>query len=217
MKQVTVVLLICFSFSSLYSQNAETFKNEGNKAMSSQQYAVALAKYEKALTLWGNKPADKAMIFAMGDCAYRVNDMKKSLNYIDMSIASGYNLDIAYQYRACIMKAQNNNEGYLKTLKEGLVKVPASKPLKEMLAKNYFNEGDKHYHEASEIIKNAVAGVNAGKITAADKAFIEQNAKAKVEFNEALKYLNMSLELNPADKNAAIVKKNCINQLNVML
>ena len=57
------------------------------------------------------------MIFAMGDCAYRVNDMKKSLKYIDMSIASGYNLDMAYQYRAYIMKAQNNNEEYVKTLK----------------------------------------------------------------------------------------------------
>ena len=134
-----------------------------------------------------------------------------------MSIASGYNLDMAYQYRASIMKAQNNNEGYLKTLNEGLVKVPTSKALKETLSKYYFSEGDKHYHAGSEIIKNAVAQVNAGKITAADKGFMEQNAKARAEFNEALKFMNMSLELNPADKNAAIVKKNCINQMNVML
>ncbi len=217
MTRLALFLLMCFSFSSLYSQNAETLKIEGNKAMSTQQYAVALSKFEKALSMWGNKPADKAMIFAMGDCAYRVNDMKKSLKYIDMSIASGYNLDMAYQYRAYIMKAQNNNEEYIKTLKEGLVKVPASKALKEMLAKNYFAEGDVHYHAASEIIKNAVGQVNAGKMTAADKAFIEQSAKAKREFNEALKDLNMSLELNPADKNAAIVKKNCLSQLNVML
>jgi hypothetical protein len=46
---------------------------------------------------------------------------------------------------------------------------------------------------------------------------MEQNNKAKAEFNEALKWLNMSLELNPADKNAEIVKKNTINQMNVLL
>lgn len=217
MKQVAVALLMCFCVSSLYSQNAETLKKEGNDAMNTRQYAIALAKYEKALGVWGNKPQDQAMIFAMGACAYRVNDMKKSLKYFDMSIASGYNLDMAYQYRANIMKAQNKNEEYFKTLKEGLVKVPGSKLLKEMLAKYYFTEGDNHYHAAKEILKNAVEQVNAGKYTVSDKAFMEQNNKAKVEFNEALKLLNMSLELNPADKNAEIVKKNILNQLSVLL
>jgi tetratricopeptide (TPR) repeat protein len=185
--------------------------------MSAKQYAVALAKYEKALSVWGSKPADQAMIFAMGACAYRVNDMKKSLKYFDMSIASGYNPDMSYQYRALIMKAQNNNEEYLKTLKEGLAKVPASKVLKEMLAKYYFTEGDKHYHTGKEILKNAADQVNAGKYSVSDPAFMEQNNKAKAEFNDALKWLNMSLELNPADKNAEIVKKNTINQMNVLL
>jgi hypothetical protein len=37
------------------------------------------------------------MIFSMGACAYRVNDMKKSLKYIDMSIAARHDLDMAYQ------------------------------------------------------------------------------------------------------------------------
>jgi hypothetical protein len=124
---------------------------------------------------------------------------------------------MSYQYRACIMKAQNNNEEYFKTLKDGLAKVPASKPLKEMLAKYYFTEGDKRYHTGKEILKNAAEQVNAGKYSVSDPAFMEQNNKAKVEFNEALKLLNMSLELNPADKNAEIVKKNTINQLSVLL
>jgi tetratricopeptide (TPR) repeat protein len=217
MRRFAVVLLVCFSFSSLYSQDAMTLKNEGNKAMSAQQWAIALAKYEKALSVWGNRPADQAMIFSMGACAYRVNDMKKSLKYIDMSIAAGHNLDMAYQYRVCIMKAQNNNDGYLKTLKEGLAKVPNSKVMKETLAKLYFTEGDKHYHEALEIMRNAVAQVKAGKYPASDKAFKDQNDRARTDFKEAMKFMNMSLELNPNDEKAKTVKTNCQNQLNMLI
>ena len=217
MKRFAVVLFVCFSVSSLYSQDAITLRNEGNKAMSAQQWAIALAKYEKALAVWGNKPTDQAMIFSMGACAYRVNDMKKSLKYIDMSIAAGHNLDMAYQYRLCIMKALNNNDEYLKTLKEGLVKVPNSKVLKETMAKNYFTEGDKYYHKALETMKNAIGQVKAGKYPASDKAFKDQNDKARLDFKEAIKYMNMSLELNPNDEKAKTVKTNCQNQLNMLI
>ena len=217
MKRFAVVLFVFFSISSLYSQDANVLKNEGNKAMSAQQWAIALAKYEKALTLWGNRPADQAMIFSMGACAYRVNDMKKSLKYIDMSIAAGHNLDMAYQYRLCIMKALNNNDEYLKTLKEGLVKVPNSKVMKETMAKYYFTEGDKFYHKALEIMKTAVAQVKAGKYPASDKAFKDQNDKARMELKEAMKFMNMSLELNPNDEKAKKVKTNCQNQLNMLI
>ena len=217
MKRFAVVLFVCFSFSSLYSQDALTLKNEGNKAMAAQQWAVALAKYEKALTVWGKRPTDQAMIFSMGACAYRVNDMKKSLKYIDMSIAAGHDLDMAYQYRLCIMKALNNNDEYLKTLKEGLVKVPNSKVMKETMAKYYFTEGDKYYHKALEIMKTAVAQVKAGKYPASDKAFKDQNDKARLDFKEAIKYINMSLELNPSDEKAKTVKTNCQNQLNMLI
>lgn len=185
--------------------------------MELKQYAKALACYEKALSVWGNKPADNAMIFAMGACAYRVNDMKKSLKYIDMSIAAGHDLDMAYQYRACIMKAQSNNDGYVKTLKEGLAKVPNSKALKESLAKYYYTEGDTRYHAGCDILKKAVDQVNAGKMKTSDNAFKEENNKARQSFNEAMKNLNMSLELNPNDENAKKTKSSCQNQLNMLI
>ncbi len=124
MKRLTVVFFLCFSFSSLYSQNAVTLKNEGNKAMTEKQYARALVLYERALGVWGNKPMDNAMIFSMGACAY------------------------------------------LKT---------------------------------------------------SDKAFKEQNDKARSGFNEALKYLNMSLELAPNDENAKKAKNNCQNQMKMLI
>ena len=179
MKWLVVIVMICFCFSCLYSQNAVSLKNEGNKALSAQQYGIALLKFEGALKVWGNKPADNAMIFSMGTCAYRLNDMKKSLKYIDMAIAAGYNLDMSYQYRACIMKAQNNSDGYCTTLKEGLAKVPASKSMKESLAKYYYSEGSNHYHKGSDILKNTNEKLHAGKYTSTDKALKEENAKAR--------------------------------------
>ncbi|MEI6276725.1 MAG: hypothetical protein WCP08_12085 [Prolixibacteraceae bacterium] len=217
MKNMIVVLLLCFSFSALNAQNPVTLKSAGDKALAAKQYAVALTNYEKALAVWGKKPIDNAMIYTMGTCAYSANDMKKSLKYFDMSIAAGYNLDMAYQYRACVMQAQKDSDGYLQTLKDGLVKVPNSKALKGSLSKVYDTEGDKHYHLALDILKNAVAQVNAGKITSADKAFKAENERARRELNEAIKWLNMSLELTPNDENTKKAKGNCQTQLQMLI
>ncbi len=217
MKRLVVIVMICFCFSCLYSQNAVSLKNEGNKALSAQQYGIALLKFEGALKVWGNKPADNAMIFSMGTCAYRLNDMKKSLKYIDMAIAAGYNLDMSYQYRACIMKAQNNSDGYCTTLKEGLAKVPASKSMKESLAKYYYSEGSNHYHKGSDILKNTNEKLHAGKYTSTDKALKEENAKAREEFNQALKLMQLSLELAPNDENAKTIIGNCQVKLKAMI
>ena len=217
MKRLVLVILICLSFSFLYAQNAVSLKNEGNKALSAQQYGIALLKFEGALKVWGNKPADNAMIFSMGTCAYRLNDMKKSLKYIDMAIAAGYNLDMSYQYRACIMKAQNNSDGYCTTLKEGLAKVPASKSMKESLAKYYYSEGSNHYHKGSDILKNTNEKLHAGKYSSTDKALKDDNAKAREEFNQAVKLLQLSLELVPNDENAKTIIGNCQLKLKAMI
>ncbi|MCL4481682.1 MAG: hypothetical protein M1445_03505 [Bacteroidetes bacterium] len=71
--------------------------------------------------------------------------------------------------------------------------------------------------EAFDIIKGAVNQVNAGKLKTSDKAFKEQNDKARSGFNEALKYLNMSLELAPNDENAKKAKNNCQNQMKMLI
>lgn len=217
MKKLVVLLILCFSILSAFAQKADVLKGEGDKAYATKQYALALAKYEKALSAWGNKPADNAMIFAMGACAYNVKDIKKSAKYIDMTIAAGYNLDMAYQYKACIMQAENNPEGYVKTLNEGLAKVPNSKAMKESLAKYYFEQGDKHYHAAKDMLQKGADQVKAGKMTATDQAFRDINAKARAEFNEAIKIMDMALKVNPDYENARIVKKNSQLQLNTLL
>ncbi len=217
MKNLLVILFLCFSFSSLLAQNPVTLKNDGDKAMAAKQYAVALTDYEKALTVWGKKPTDNVMIYAMGTCAYSINDMKKALKYFDMSIAAGYNLDMAYQYKACVMTAQKNNDGYIQTLQEGLTKVPNSKALKASLSKYYDSEGDKHYHAALEILKNAVAQVNAGKLSSSDKAFKTENERARHELNEALKLFNQSLELTPNEESTKKAKSNCQTQLQMLI
>ena len=157
------------------------------------------------------------MIYSMGTCAYGLNDMPKELKYFDMCIAAGSNLDMAYQYKACVMKAQKNDADYVKTLKEGLTKVPNSKAMKETLGKYYYAEGNKHYHEATDLMKSAAAQVKSGKVSSSDKAFKDMNDKARSDFKEALKWFNQSLEVNPSDENAKTLKNNCVNQLQMLI
>ncbi len=180
MKRLILFLLVCFSFCSLHAQSAAKLKAEGDKALAAKQYTIAMDKYEKALSVYGKKPADRSMIYSMGKCAYSLNDMSKSLKYFDMSIAAGYKLNMAYQYRGNIMTAHKDSLGYIKTLKEGLVKVSNSKALKALLFKYYDSEGDIHYHKAFDILKNAVVEINAGKYSATDNAFKIENDKARV-------------------------------------
>ncbi len=233
MKRLVVVLFLCFAFTSLYAQKVsskkeqkaqtvlamqiEALKNEGDKALAMKDYKTALAKFESALAVWGNQPANNAMIYTMGTCAYSLNDMPKALKYFDMCIAAGHNLDMAYQYKGCVMQARKDSAGYIKVLKEGLKKVPNSKAMKESLAKCYDTEGDKHYRKALEILKNAVGQVKAGKFSSSDQAFKVENEKARKELNEALKWLNMCLELTPNDESTKKTKINCVTQLQMLV
>ena len=233
MKRFVVVLLLCFAFTTLYAQKESSkkeqkaqkvtelqisaLKNEGNKALSIKDYKTALAKYESAMAIWGNQPADYAMIYSMGTCAYSLNDMPKALKYFDMCIAAGQNLDMAYQYRGCVMQARKDTVGYVKTLKEGLAKVPKSTALKSSLSKYCDTEGDKHYHKAIEILKNATGQVKAGKYASSDPAFKAENERARKELNEALKLYNTSLELTPNEEHIKKAKSNCVTQLQMLI
>ena len=233
MKRFVVVLLLFFAITSLNAQKEPTrkeqkaqkvqtlqtsaLKNEVDKALSMKDYKTALAKYESVLAATKGKPADYAMIYSMGTCAYSLNDMPKSLKYFDMCLAAGQNTDMAYQYKACVMKAQKNDADYLKVLKEGLAKVPNSSGLKGMLGKYYFEEGNKFYRKALETMKSASALVKAGKVSSADKAFKELNDKARIDFKECLKWTDMSLQMNPNDVNAKNLKKNCSTQLQMLI
>lgn len=217
MKRLAFVLFFSLIFSSLYAQKPMILKADGDKALKAKNYGLALQNYEKALAVWGKNPTDNAMIYAMGTCAYSVNDMNKAQKYFDMCIAANSNLDMAYQYKACIMKAKNDDAGYVNILKEGIAKVPNSKALKETLGKYYFAEGNKHYKEAVDLMKSAANQVKSGKISATDKTFKDLNDKARLDFKEALKWMEMTLSVNPTDETAKTVKNNCVNQLQMLI
>jgi tetratricopeptide (TPR) repeat protein len=233
MRRFVVVLLFCFAFANLFSQKVPTkkeqkaqqvtalqasaLKNEGNKALAIKDYKTALAKYESAMAIWGNQPADYAMIYSMGTSAYSLNDMPKAQKYFDMCIAAGQNLDMAYQYKGCVMQARKDTVGYVKILQEGLAKVPKSTAMKSSLSKYYDAEGDKHYHKAIEILKNATGQVKAGKYTSSDNAFKAENEKARKELNDALKLYNTCLELTPNEEHTKKSKSNCVTQLQMLI
>jgi tetratricopeptide (TPR) repeat protein len=230
MKRLLIVLLLCFAITASYSQKAlsqkdqkvlalqvTALKNEANKALAIKDYKTALAKFENVQSISGSQSADNVMVYTMGTCAYSLNDMPKALKYFDACIAAGHNLDMAFQYKACVMKAQKNDEGYIKTLKEGLAKVPTSKSMKATLGKYYFEEGDKFYHKGMDCMKNVSDMVKAGKASSADKSFKELNEKARQNFKECIKWMDMSLEANPTEENSRIIKKNCATQLQTLI
>lgn len=218
MKRLVIVLFLCLILPVLYAQKKTmNLKAEGDKALKSKNYGLALKEYEKALAAWGKAPTDYAMIYSMGTCAYSINDMNKAQKYFDMCIAGNSNLDMSYQYKACVMQAKKDDAGYLNTLKEGIAKVPNSKALKETLGKYYFTEGNKHYKEAIDLLKSAANQVKAGKMSATDKAFKDMNDKARVDLKEAMKWMDMTLDVNPNDSNAKAVKNSCVNQLQMLI
>lgn len=233
MKRFVVVVFLCFAITTLFAQKEPSkkeqkaqkvtglqisaLKNEGNKALAIKDYKTALARYESALAIWGNQPADYAMIYSMGTTAYSLNDMPKALKYIDMCIAAGQNLDMAYQYKGCVMQARKDTVGYIKTLKEGLAKVPNSSAMKSSLSKCYDTEGDKHYHKALDILKNATGQVKAGKYSTSDNAFKAENERARKELNDALKSYSTGLELMPNEEHIKKAKSNCVNQLQMLI
>jgi hypothetical protein len=89
--------------------------------------------------------------------------------------------------------------------------------MKVSLSKYYDSEGDKLYHTALEILKNAVAQVNAGKLSSSDNAFKPENEKARHELNDAIKLFNQSLELTPNEESTKKAKSNCQTQLQMLI
>jgi hypothetical protein len=54
-------------------------------------------------------------------------------------------------------------------------------------------------------------------ISSTDKAFKAENEKARKELNEAIKWLNLGLELVPADEHMKKAKGNCQTQLQMLI
>lgn len=209
MKRIIAMFIFCFSLSAVFAQESVELKNAGNEALKVKDYAKALENYEKAIAAWGDQPQDLPMIYNSAVCAYNVKDYAKSVKYFDQAIAGDYKVETAYVYKATISKAQNDSEGYLNILNEGIAKSAENSKLKDMLAKYYVIEGTRNYNDAAKILKEAADKVTAGKFKTTDDAYKAETEKAKKEFAAAIEMINKSLEIKPEDENAKKIKGAC--------
>lgn len=195
MKRVLLALLIGFTLNSFaQDKDANTYKSEGNEAYKSKDYAGAFKAYAEALKLNDAEGVvDEALIYNAGYCAYKAKQYDEATPYFQKSMELGYKESKPYQMVAVIQYKQKDIDNMIETCNKGLEKYPTDAKLKDYASKAYLKKGLDFYKEGNKIKKAAnESGLNE---TDADK-FNAEYAKADIEFNKALPFMEKSYEFN---------------------
>lgn len=199
MKRLAFILLVFLSVGTLFAQESAKLYNAGNDALKAKDYAKALENYEKAAAVWGTAPADYGMFYNCAICAFQIKDYEKAIKYFDMCFANNFKPEDALYNKAIVYKIQKNNDGYLKTINDGIAKFPENAKFKGDLSKINFMEGVNHYNGGNAILKAAIDKINSKKFKdAKDAGYIAEIEKAKKEFSDAVASFTKATELNPA-------------------
>ena len=212
MKRFFLAIVFCFGIVVGFAQDEKTaidFKNDGNEALRTKNYAGALKLYEQALSKWGDEPQDTALIYNTAVCAYRTKAFDKAIKYFDQSIGMDYKKETSMLYKAYVYKSQKNDDEYLKTLEEALVVSPNDAKIKGLLATVYVKEANVYYSAGAKILKEAAADVAAAKYKTTDDQYKAAEEKANEEFKKALPIVQKALEYDPDDATAKQLKAAC--------
>lgn len=217
MKRLAFILLVFLSVGTLFAQESAKLYNAGNDALKAKDYAKALENYEKAAAVWGTAPADYGMFYNCAICAFQIKDYEKAIKYFDMCFANNFKPEDALYNKAIVYKIQKNNDGYLKTINDGIAKFPENAKFKGDLSKINFVEGVSHYNGGNAILKAAIDKINSKKFKdAKDAGYIAEIEKAKKEFSDAVASFTKATELNPADAKALELKAACEKQIKAL-
>lgn len=212
MKRFFLAIVFCFGIVVGFAQEekgAIDFKNEGNEALRSKDYAGALKLYETALSKWSDEPKDTAMVYNMAVCAYQTKNFDKAIKLMDESIAMDYKKETALLYKAYSYRKLNKDAEYEKTLEEALVVSPDDDKIKGMLATVYLQEANVFYTAGATILKNAAADVAAAKYKTTDEPYKVATEKAKDEFKKALPLVEKALAIDPENATGKQLKAAC--------
>lgn len=212
MKRFFLAFAFCLGMFTGMAQEEKTaidFKNEGNEALRSKDYAGALKLYETAVSKWGDEPKDTALVYNMAVCAYQSKSFDKALKYFDESIKMEYKKETALLYKAYTYRNLKNDEEYVSTLEEALVVSPNDDKIKGMLAIVYMKEANVFYTNGAKILKQAAADVAAAKYKTTDEPYKEATEKAKDEFKKALPLVDKALSYDPDNATAKQLKDAC--------
>lgn len=186
------------------------FKNEGNEALRSQNYKTAFESYEAAIAIWPSEEApDAAMIYNTADCARRLNEHEKALNYYIQSEELNYRPDRAAFYIASSLKSLDREEDMERTLLKSIDAYKTSSILAQMtkmLVTYYLKQGAERYNRASQILASAS--------NANPSQYNEITQRANEAFAESKPWFEKALEYDAENENALSSLKEINNRLN---
>lgn len=160
MKKLILLVAVCLCTAGVFAQTAAKLKNEGNAAIKSKNYKLALEKYEAFMNA-EDTTQDFPLVFNAGYCAMKIKNYATAEKYYEQSIKNNYKTSKAYYYCALAQKKQKQFDKMVATLNKGIAacKGKNSKLIKA-LSKHYLISGQKaqkakKFAEAEELYQKA--------------------------------------------------------------
>ncbi len=163
-------------------------------------YKNAVASFEKAIET-SDENTD-ALVFNAAIAAYKGDMLDKAAELFGKSAEAGYKGETSYYYKAVVLKKQDKDDEYKKTLEEGVEKYPGDDKISGALANVYVSEGNELYKKGAGILTAANQKVNAGSLKTDDAAYTAEVDKAKVELKAAVEVLEKAQALDASNANA---------------
>ncbi|MDH6533965.1 hypothetical protein D0T51_03030 [Parabacteroides sp. 52] len=228
MKKIVLFVSFCFCLGSLFAQDADKLRDEGDAAIKVKNYEEALSKYSEYLKLTDYQ--DEARIFNAGFSADQAKKYDEAVRFFDMSIKKGYKAENAYAGKAKALRDLNKSEEFSATVEEGLKAFPANANLEKMQY-GYFmklaqakqksgdaTEAEKLFNEVLKVSNKTYQGnalyslgilyynkgakvlqaATAAAATDPDK-YAAEKSKASVDFKKAKEYLEQAKTIGNAN------------------
>ena len=200
MKYLAVVAMLVFSLGA-YAQDETAyieFKNQGNEALRSKNFAEALTSYESAVAEWPEEEEmDAAMIFNMATSARRIKNSEKALEYYQQSVDLGYRADFSTYYVASSLNSLGRDDEMEKVLLKAISDYKTSSVvghMKKMLTTYYLKQGAEPFNRAAQVLASAA--------NADPSQYEEITERANESFAEAKPWFEKVLEIDPGNENA---------------
>lgn len=162
MKKIVLLVALCLcAGNSIFAQDADKLRDEGDAALKAKDYATAVAKYGEYLKQ--NNYQDTVRIFNCGFAANQAKNYAEAAKYFDMAVNMKYNVDDSYVGEAMAYRNLNKTDEFLKTVEEGLKAIPDGNKNKTNLEKLLY----------SYCIKQGQAAQKKGDIATAEKMYKE--------------------------------------------
>lgn len=192
-----------------YAQDktADEYKNDGNAFVREKNYQDALVSYQEAFKLWGDS-LDAATVYAAADCAKKLDQADKAVEYYQKAIDLDYKADYAKYYIADIWGKQGKSEEKLALLEESVPTCQDAKVksfMTKALMKDYRDKAMKFYNEGNKILGECQ--------TAKPEQYAEIQGRAKDQFKQAKPWIDKALSIDPNNATLKQINDNLKEQL----